>query len=58
MWRTRAAGEELERKARAAEEAMARRARAFEDKLRAFEEEVERLRQVERSAAAARSAER
>ena len=37
---------------------MARRARAFEDKLRAFEEEVERLRQVERSAAAARSAER
>jgi|AmaraimetFIIA100_FD_contig_123_56156_length_1789_multi_5_in_0_out_0_2 Skp family chaperone for outer membrane proteins len=46
--------EEAERKLCEVEEAIERRARAFEVKQRAFEERVERLRQIERGAAAVR----
>jgi hypothetical protein len=46
--KARAAEEQLEEKRRAAEEATAQRARAFEDKLLAFEDEISRLRQLER----------
>jgi Skp family chaperone for outer membrane proteins len=43
-----------DRKLREVEEEAERRARAFEVKQRAFEERVERLRQIERGAAAVR----